>query len=183
MAIQHRDIVDPEQHLPQSASTASADTVIKSDGAGGIVWELVDVDTLDEAAIQAWIEESIDTGDILLAERFYLEAVIPDIGAADFILVPILEDATFVGATLVIKGAITTTDTVISFVDATAASLGTSVTVFFDGSAEGDQYEFTASTNNELTGPTYIKIASDGATDATSVPAYLTLEFQRPIPV
>jgi hypothetical protein len=181
MAIQHRDIVDPEQHLPQGASTAAADTVIKSDGAGDIAWEKVDRDTLDQADIQAFVEESIDGGDILIAERFYLSAVIPDLGDNDFILVPIAEDATFVGAELVIYDAITTTDTAVTFVDASAASLGTAVTVEFDGSAEGDQYTFTATTNNDLTGPTYIKIESDGATDATGVPAFLTLEFERPL--
>ncbi len=175
--VQHSAITDPEIHEPKGASTASADTVYVADGAGSGTWEKVTSDSLNKSSIDTFIQASIDAEDVVAPYKFVATAVIADISTAQSVYVPVPDDCTILGATLVLGGAITTADASISFADGAGNSLGTAVTVAFTSSAAGDIDSFSATTNTALTGPTFVKITTDGASD-TAVPLYITLAFE-----
>lgn len=176
--IQHSAITDPHIHEPKGASTASVDTVWVADGAGSGAFQKIEGDQFDETSVETFIQNALDDNSVDVTGRFYLTAVIEDVSTASSILIPVIRDCTVIGARLTLGGAIATADATVSFVDASAASLGTSVTVAFTGSAEGTGFDFTASTNQNLTGPTYIKVSTDGASD-NAVPLYITVEFEQ----
>ena len=176
--VQHSSLTDPNIHEPKGASTASVDTTYVSNGSGSGTWKKVDSDGINESDIQAWIEESLDGQDIEFTGKFYLTTVIADVSTSSSILVPIVDSCTLIGARLVLAGTITDADATVTFVNASAASLGTGVTVAYSGSDEGTGFNFTSTTNSALTGPTYIKISTDGGSTGT-VPLYITLEFEQ----
>lgn len=180
MAIEHKDIEDAELHELKGAAAASAGKVPIADGAGSTDFDLVGLSSLDVTPIYADIEAKIDAGTIDIKEKFTLSAVIPDVSTPAIILVPIRPNCTFKFARLTLGAAISVANAVVSFKDASGNSQGSNVTVLFTSSAQGDGYTFTATTNNNLTGPTYLKIETDGgSTDAA--PVYITLEFEIPI--
>lgn len=182
MAIQHRDIVDPQQHEPKDISTASAKTVYRADGAGSGDWESIDRASLNQSDIKEFIEESLDDGSIDYEERFMLTVVLPDVSdATSFVIVPVPEEMYYVGAQLVLGGAITVDDAEVSFLEDDDTPIGDPVLIEFDGSAEGDQYAHTPVGGEFLIeGPTYIKIVTDGASTDTQ-PVFITLGFERRI--
>lgn len=81
------------------------------------------------------------------------------------------------GASVVLGGAITTADATVSFKNSANADMGTPVTVGYDSSGKGDQYAFTATGNNVLTGPTWIEVVTNGASD-TAQPLFITVELE-----
>jgi hypothetical protein len=176
MSTQHSDITDPNIHEPKGASTASVGTVYVSDGAGSGTWGKLDEDNLDTVSLYADIETSLGDGTISVTSKYYIHIVIPDVSTAQSVIVPVIEDSTVVQARCVLGGPITVADAAVSFKNSAAASMGTDVTVAYDGSAKGDAYTFTASGNNVLSGPTWIEIATDGgSTDAQAL--YITIEL------
>ncbi len=177
--VEHVDLTDPELHEPKGASSANTGEVLVAAGLGGTGCQLLDETNLDTTALYADIAAKNADDTIAIAERFVLSAVIPDISTAGFVLIPIPESCTILGATLVLGGTIATANAVISFFNASAASLGSNVTVTFAGSLEGDLFGFVATTNQNLTGPTYIKIATDGGSD-NAVPLYITIAAEIP---
>ena len=150
--IQHVDITDPEVHEPKGASTASNGTIYVSDGAGSGAWTALNYE-------------------------YHLTASLADISTASFILIPVIKSGTVVQARIVLANAITVADAVVTFKNAAGASMGTGVTVATAGSAEGTAYTFTPSGNNVLTGPTYIKVESDGGSTTTAILS-ITVEIQ-----
>lgn len=62
MTIEHKNIVDPEQHEPKGAATASSGQLIISDGAGGTSWQHGASNTHGEIAILAKTETFTPTG-------------------------------------------------------------------------------------------------------------------------
>lgn len=179
MAIQHVDIPDGQRHEPKGISGAAVNTVYVADGSASGAWSKVPAAALD-ADVLDFITEQIDDGNIEIEKRYLLSAVIPDISTANTIVVPVPDSCTFVGAQLVLGGTISGADAAVNFQNAAAASMGTGVTIPFSASALGDQFTFTATTNNVLTGPTYIRILTDGASTGT-VPLFITLVFIQPI--
>lgn len=175
--VQHEDIVDPYIHEPKGASAASLDTVYVADGAGSGTWKVLDHDNIDMTDLVSEIQADIADGTITLDGKYFLTVSIPDVSTASSVLVPIVIDSTVIGASVVLGGTITVADASVSFSNSAAASMGTDVTIAYDGSAKGDQYAFTATGNNVLVGPTYIEIATDGgSTDAQ--PLFITIEFE-----
>ena len=179
MTIQHSAITDPQIHEPKGAAAAAADTVFVADGAGSGAFGLITSDSLNDTSMWAWVEAGFAGGDIRPDERFSLTVTIADISTAGFVLVPVTQSMTFISATMVLGAAIGTADANIAFVNAAAASMGTAAVVAFSGSAEGDLDTFTPTANAALTGPTYMKISTDGASTNT-VPLYITLNFTIP---
>jgi hypothetical protein len=180
MTIQHADIPDAQLHEPKGAAGASANTVYVADGAGSGTWQKVDENSLDyTAAIVPLIQADLDDGDIDVTGRFWVQVEIPDVSTLNSsVLVPIPEAATLIKAELVLGGAITIADAIVSFTTAAAASMGTGVTILFTGSAAGNQYTFTPNANETFAAGTYMKINSDGgSTDAQKV--YVACLFEK----
>lgn len=177
MAIQHASITDPQIHEPKGASTATADTVYVANGSGSGSWQKVDLDVLDTAGVYGGVESQIAGGGIEVPGRLFLTAVLADVSTASSVIIPIIQDCTVVGASVVLGGAITTADATVSFKNAANADMGTPVTVEFSSSSKGDQYAFTATGNNVLIGPTWIEVATDGGSD-TAQPLFITVELE-----
>lgn len=174
--VQHVDITDPEIHEPKGVASASAGTVYVADGSGSGTWEKVDTTSLEYANLVTDLQADIDSGDIELSGQYSIYATIADVSTASSILVPVLKNSTFKRATLVLGGAITVADSVVSFKNSSGSSMGTSATIAYTSSAKGSTFSFTATSNNTLTAPTYIEIATDGGS-TTAQPLYILMEF------
>ena len=177
MAIQHVDIDDPHIHEPKGASSASEHTVYVSDGAGSGSWINLTTDSIQMAGVLSQVSSGLADGSIPVPARLFLTTVIADVSTPSSVIVPLIQDCTVVGATCVLGGAITSADAEVSFTNAAAAGMGTPVTVAFNSSAKGDQYAFTATGNNVITGPSWIEITTDGGSD-TAQPLYVTIEIE-----
>jgi hypothetical protein len=174
--IQHSVITDPHIHEPKGASTASNGTVYVANGAGSGTWKVIEIANLDYDALLAAIQSDVDNGDLDLNGRYWVTAKLEDVSTASSVIIPILRDSTVVSASVVLGGTITTSNASVSFKNSSGASMGSPVTIVESGSAKGDQYAFTATGNNVLTGPTWIEISSDGASD-TAQPLFITVEL------
>lgn len=180
MAIQHADIVDPFIHEPKGAGSAGADTVYTANGGGSGSWQKVGVNTLDTVSLYADIQDELDNGTMAVTGRGYMTQRIRDISAADedgSVIIPLIRDCKIIGASFVLGGAIADNNATVTVKNSAGASMGTPVTVTYAGSARGDQYNFTATGNNEIVGPSWIEVSSDGAS-TNSVSLDLTLEFE-----
>lgn len=177
MAIQHASISDPLIHEPKGASTASVGTVYISNGSGSGTWAKVDTNSLDMASLLGAIQDDVDSGALELTGYYYLTVVIPDISTASSVIVPVIEDSEVVEATVVLGGTITVADATISFKNSAGASMGTDVTVPYNASAKGDQYPFTATGNNVLSGPSWLEVATDGGSTDTA-PVSITIKLK-----
>lgn len=174
--IQHAAIADPYIHEPKGIATASANTIYVADGAGSGTWIKAGTSVVDYTALLAAIQTDINDGDLDLNGKFWLTAVLPDVSTASSILIPVPRSCTLNSARVVLGGAITVADSLVTFQNAAAASMGTAVTVAFTASAKGTGFTFTATGNNVLTGPTWIEMITDGGSTGT-VPLYATFEF------
>ena len=175
--IQHVDITDPQIHEPKGASTASANTVYVADGNGSGDWNKVTFDAMDTDDLYTDIQSNVDDGTLSLKGRAYQTVMIDDVSTADSVIIPVIQDCTVIGGSVVLGGTITAADAKVSFKNASGGSMGTDVTVAYDGSGKGDQFAFTATANNELVGPTWIEVATDGAS-TTAMPIYITVEYE-----
>lgn len=165
MTIQHSVITDPDIHEPKGAAAAAADTIYAANGAGSGAWALVAYASLAAACIQSLkdaVETDIGTGTLVIPDaEVYVTVIIPDVSTASTILIPIPEDSEVLSLTTVLEGAITLADATVTLKNAADAAVA-SVTVAFTGSATGDLDQDAAPTNASLTGPTYLKLATDG---------------------
>lgn len=178
MSIEHGAITDPNIHEPKGATTASANTAYVADGSGSGSWAKVTLAAMDTATLYADIETKLNDDTIPVTGTTYLSAVIPDVSSAGTVYVPIPQDATVKGARAVISNAVTVANAAISFKNAADASMGSDITIDYTVAAAGTQYSFTATGNNVITGPSYIKVVTDGAsTDAAAL--YLTIELEH----
>ena len=152
MAIEHKNITDPNRHEPKGASTATVDQVYASDGAGSGVWRELPVS---------------DT------------SIMADVSNPSFIIIPIVQNCTVQSIRFVLANAITLADSTITVTrGGDAASLGTKV-IAFTGSAEGTTFDLTTGSNNVLVAAThkYLKIATDGAS-TTTAPLSVTIKYK-----
>lgn len=143
MATQHSDIVDAQRHEPKGASTATIDQVYASDGAGSGEWREI---------------------------PFVISAVLTDVSAPSFVLVPIPFNMTIQSIKYTLEAAITVADSIITVTrGGGGAAMGTQ-SIAYSGSAEGTSFTQTPSGNNTITAAThnYIKIATDGASHTES---------------
>ena len=175
--IQHSAITDPHIHEPKGASTASGGTVYISDGSGSGSWTVVGLSNLDYSAIQAQVQTDIDNTDIEITGKTFFTTVIADISTASSVIIPIPATGKVTGGSVVLGGAITDADASITFLNSTGASMGSPVTVLFTSSGKGDQYSWTATGNNELTGPTWIEVVTDGGSTGAQA-LYITIEYE-----
>lgn len=175
--IQHSAITDPHVHEPKGASTAANNTVYVADGVGSGTWQIVGVDQIDYDEFHTAIQQGLDDGDLEVTGHYTVTAVIDDISTAGSVIIPVISDSTVTRASVVLGGAITDADASITFSNSVGASMGSPVTVAFSSSAKGDQYGFTATGNNTLIGPSWIEVATNGASTGTQS-LYITVEFE-----
>lgn len=175
--IQHGSITDPYLHEPKGASTAGANTVYVANGSGTGVWKVLAVESLDYADLKGDLQTELDAGTIAINGTYYLTARLADISTPSSVILPVLKNSTVVRASLVLGGAITVADAVVNVKNSAGAAMGTPITVPFTGSAKGNQFAFTATGSNVLTGPTWIEVETNGASD-TVQPAYVTVELR-----
>jgi len=160
----HKDLTGADLHEPKGASSASINTTYFSDGAGSGTWRKVGLSDLSSA--------------ILGVNTFYLSVKLDDISTASSVFVPIVDDSSIVSATIVLGGAITSSDATLSFTRTDGSSLGSTITIPESGSAAGDSFSFTATTNQAIASSGFVKIETDGAsTNVASV--FITLKFTR----
>lgn len=178
--LQHADLTDPNIHEPKGASSAAAKTVYVSDGAGSGSWTTVDETTLDYTAVIEAISDDIEDGDLPVIVTYVVLAVLDDVSTSSSVLVPVLRNSTFKRARLVLANGVTVADAIVTFKNAAGSSMGTAITVTQSGSTKGTGFTFTASANNVLTGPTWIEIATDGASTTASV-ASILCEFSATV--
>jgi hypothetical protein len=158
----HSDLTGSDLHEPKGAATANANEVYVANGSGSGVWKKITSDSLDAASLK---------------QRF-LTAVLPDVSEASFVLVSIPIACKVVGISYVLGGAITVANSNVSVTRGSGASLGAATLIPYSSSAEGDQFTFTPSANNNFANPpSYIKIASDGGS-TTAAPLYITVTLE-----
>lgn len=174
--VEHVDITDPELHEPKGIAAATVDQVYVANGAGSGAWEKITSDSLNQSSIETYIQSILDDDTLVLPTFFTATVVIPDISTLSDVYIAVPEDCTVIEACSVLAGPITVADAIITFFNG-ANSLGAGMTVGFSGSAAGDVDTFTATTNTEVTGPSYLRIHTDGgSTDAQ--PLYITVVFE-----
>lgn len=157
----HADLTGAELHEPKGVATAAADNLYVADGAGTGAWQKITLGSLDLTSVQS-------------PNTYRLTGIIEDVSTPSFILIPVPVTSTFVSARLVLHNAITVADSAVSFTRNDGSSFGSAVTVAFTGSAEGTGFDFAATLNQTITGPGYIKIATDGGSTTVS-PLYVTV--------
>lgn len=150
--VEHVDIPDGERHEPKGAASATVGQVYASDG----------------AASGSWTDLAYD-----------VTAVLADVSAASFVLIPLLNNVVVTSIKYVLGAAITVADSTITVTRGGGSAMGTQV-IAYSGSAEGTTFTQTPSGNNTITAGThnYIKIATDGAS-TTTAPLYITIRCRR----
>lgn len=176
MAIEHVTITDPNIHEPKGASTATANTVYISNGAGSGAWDILTPDNLEWADVRTAIQEDLDNVDLMIQGNVWVFGKLNDVSTASSEMVTIPMNCTVVDAVFTMGGAITTADATVSFKNAAGAAISPPLTVEFATSGKGVQYTGTATANNVLTGPTWIEIETDGASD-TACPLYFAIRL------
>lgn len=151
----HKDLTGTDLHEPKGVATAAIDNVYVANGAGSGAWQKLDLATLDLTSIQS-------------PNTYRLTGLIDDVSTAGFILIPVPVTSTFVSARMVLQNAITVANSVVTFTRNDGSSFGSTVTITQAGSAEGTGFDFTVTLNSTITGPGYIKIATDGASSTAS---------------
>lgn len=157
----HKDLTGADLHEPKGAATAAANNVYVADGTGSGTWKKLTLSTLDLTSM-------------ISPNTYRLTSVIPDVSAPSFILIPIPVNSTFVSAQMVLGGTITVANSIVTFTRNDGSSFGGTATITQAGSVEGSQFPFTATLNQTITGPGYIKIATDGGSTTTQ-PLYVTV--------
>lgn len=107
---------------------------------------------------------------------FTISAVLADVSAASFVLVPIPFNCKIQSIKYVLGGTITVADSTITVTRGGGSAMGTQV-IAQSGSAEGTTFTQTPSGNNDIIAGThhYIKIATDGGS-TTTMPLFITIK-------
>lgn len=162
---QHKDLTGADLHEPKGVAAASSNQLYHANGSGSGTWKKIPLAALDTSSLQN-------------PNTVYINATLDDVSTGSSILIPAPDGCTFESAVFHLGGAITGADSVLTLTRNDGASVGSTVTIAFTGSAEGTAFTFTATTNKTITAPGYIKIATDGGSTGT-VPLYCRLKFLR----
>lgn len=173
---QHSTITDPHVHEPKGASTAANATVYVSNGAGSGTWKILGVENVDYPALRTGLQADLNAGTLVINGRYWLTTRLTDVSTPSSVIIPVPRNSVFHSATLVLGGPITDANSIVSFTNSAGAGMGTPVTVAFTASAKGNQYTFTATGNNTITGPSWVEIVTDGGSTGVQ-PLYITVEL------
>lgn len=145
----HKDLTGTDLHESKGVATAAANNLYVADGAGSGTWKKLTLSTLDLTSV-------------ISPNTYRMTGTINDVSTPSFILIPVPVNTTFVSAQMVLSGGITVANSIVSFTRNDGSSFGATVTITQAGSVEGTQFAFTATLNTTITGPGYIKVATDG---------------------
>lgn len=159
----HKDLTGADLHEPKGISTASANTGYFANGAGSGTWKKIGKDQIDNTSI-------------LNTNKFKQTVFIADIGTAETILVPQANNSRLTLVTIILNGAITSADSILSIYKNSATTIGT-LTVAYSGSGEGSTFTFTPVSNNTFNAGEYLKIVNDGASTGPQK-ATIVLDFE-----
>lgn len=159
----HKDLTGADLHEPKGAASAAANTVYISNGSGSGTWTKVGPSVLNTS--------------VIAYNRIALTGVLADISSASSVLVTMPLDATIAGITFTLGGVITGANSLISVSNKAGSFLGPDLTINYLGSAEGNQFSFPVSYNNNLAWPNFLKIQTDGGSTG-AVPLYFTIDAQ-----
>jgi hypothetical protein len=175
--VEHVSIADPGIHEPKGVSTASSGSVYVANGAGGGSWQKITSSSFNTSEVDDYIQGNITDGSYDLGTYFTVNTVLDDVSAAnDTAYIPIPNASIFVSASAVLEGAITSSDAYVTFYNR-ETSTGTPMTVTQSGSAAGDYFSYTPTSNTEFTDSSYLKIVSGGESN-TSRRLWITAVFQ-----
>ena len=162
--VTHASLTGSDLHETKGAASASADTVHKADGSGATSWSKV-------------TSANVDTSSIFNTNKFKLTAALPDISTASSVYLVIPVAGTITKAWGCLQGAISGSDSVVTFYNHAGSSMGT-MTVAQSGSAAGDVDSVTPASNNTFTAGQVLRITTDGASTNT-VSEIFTIELTQ----
>ena len=161
---QHSELTGADLHEPKGVDSAPANTVYVSDGVGSGSWTQIPASAVDSSTVKN-------------LNKQWVSVRIGDLASAAVVVVPVPVNATLLSANSCITGAISGGDSVLTFSRAGSATIGT-ITIAATGSGEGILDTLTTPTNNNFTGPSWLKISSDGGPTGGTSDAYILLEFR-----
>lgn len=161
----HADLTGADLHEPKGIAGTAANLTYISDGLGSGVWRKTGL-------------SDIDTVSVLTLNQLIVTVKVTDIASPSVVVVPIPFNCTLVSATSCITGAISGADSTLTFTRAGAATIGT-IVIDDLGSGEGILDNLSAPVNNTFTGPSWLKIASDGAPTGGTSDAYVMITLLR----
>lgn len=157
MPIEHRNLTGAQLHEPKGVENASEGTVYVADGAGS----------------GTWVDPLSGLGD---ANKLYLSLNIPDISTAQSVFTVSPVTGTISKVWVVLHGAITVADAIVTAEINGVAVLGLSITCAFTGSAAGSQFNDTPTSQNAVVPNDVIEIITDGGS-TTAVAATVLIEL------
>lgn len=161
----HKDLTGTDLHEPKGQAGAAANTVYVANGSGSGTHQKIALASLDLTSIQN-------------PNTVYVAGFIDDVSTASFILIPAPEGCTFVSARLTLSTGITVADSNVSFTRNDGSSFGSAVVITQAGSTEGTGFNFTATLNQTITNPGYVKVATDGGS-TTVARLHVLCKFTR----
>ena len=161
----HKDLTGVDLHEPKGAATAASGTAYVANGSGSGAWSKIPLGSLDLTSVQN-------------PNTVFVSGVPADVSTSSFVLVPTPLGCTFDSAVFILGGGITVADSVLTLTRNDGSSFGSTVTITQAASTEGTTFVFTATLNQTITSPGYVKIATDGGSTTTQ-PLYCLLKFTR----
>mgnify|MGYP000998515911 CR=1 FL=1 len=146
--VQHSALVGDEVHEPKGIETASFGQVYVSTGDGTGAWYLF-------------------TDIILNANLDVTNVTFTDISTAEDIYIPMPFACDIDLITVCLQGAITTANATVQAYDNLGNSMG-SVSIPFSGSAAGQLFTITPTSNNSIPNNSFMKISTDGASSGVA---------------
>jgi hypothetical protein len=160
----HKDLTGADLHEPKGVASASVDTVYVANGSGSGTWQKIASSQINNTSIKN-INKEVAT--------FVME----NVGDPSIILLPFPEAGSVTKVTVLLHGALSGADGLLTFTKNGGATLGT-LTLTHTGSAEGTLFTFTPVSNQDVTAGGYLKIANNGASTG-AVNATVFIEFTR----
>lgn len=151
----HKDLTGADLHEPKGQASAAANTVYVANGAGSGTHQKIALASLDLTSVQN-------------PNTVYVEGFLDDVSNPSFIIIPAPEGCTFVSAQMFLSAGITVANAIVSFTRNDGSSFGSSVTITQAGSTEGTPFSFTATLNQTITNPGYVKVTTDGGSTTTA---------------
>lgn len=178
----HSTLTGADLHEPKGVAAASADKVYVSDGAGSGSWTnvgAVDVTVADADGVFTGTNVETVLGELYDSPELVTSTFL-DISNAETVLLPVAYSCVIESVSVTLLNAITVANAVVTLTRSDGASLGSTLTITQAGSAEGSTFDYTPTTNEELTYPThkYIKLVSDGGS-TTACRAFVQMKIRR----
>lgn len=171
MPTQHSTITGADNHEPKGVESATSGTVYVADGSGSGSWsQQTAAKTPVADTNNVFAGTNVET---VLYELYQtqnlIEGAFTDVASVETLLLPIPFSCQILSIKMILAGAITTANSVVTVTRSDGAAMG-SQTIAFAGSAEGTSFTFVPSGNQNFTGGThnYIKLVSDGGASGVS---------------